>query len=62
MFGVCNIPLKQINTLIWQGCIKMIKSNSEDIYVSVILYKICFELSIYRKNPKKCIMVFTEIY
>ncbi len=40
----------------------MIKSNSEDIYFSVILYKICFELSIYRKNPKKKnIMVLKNI-
>ncbi len=39
----------------------MIKSNSEVIYVSVILYKICFELSIYRKNPTKNIMVLKNI-
>ncbi len=52
MFGVSNFFLKDINTFIQQGCIVLIKSDSEDIYNVSISNKLCF-LTFYSKNPKK---------
>ncbi len=41
MFGLSKIFLKDTNTFIQQGCIKLIKSDSEDIYhVTISIEKI----------------------
>ncbi len=51
-FGVSIlIFLREINTFIQQGCIKLIKSDSKDIYVIKYIKKLCyFELSIHHQN------------
>ncbi len=55
MFGLSKIFLKDTNTFIQQGCIKLIKSYSEDIYhVTISIEKIG---SFYASNntQKNCI-------
>ncbi len=54
MFGVSHffLFLEDINNCIHQGCIVLVKSDSEDMYSFSILNKLCF-LHFYSKNPKK---------